>query len=116
MKNANSTGQTIQVTAPAGGVTAGTPFLARDLLLVPVNDAAAGEQVTCYTGLHGGEYTFAAETGAGQDWELGEKLFWDDTNSRYTVTATGNTFRGFAGADKTTAAATGRVLLAQIAA
>jgi predicted RecA/RadA family phage recombinase len=116
MKNANSSGQTIQVAAPTGGCTAGAPFLIRDLLVVPVNTAAQGELVTCYTGLCGGEYTFAAEAGAGQDWEQGEKLYWDDSESRYTVTAADNTFAGFAAAAKATAAATGRVLLAQVAA
>ena len=115
MKNANSTGQTIQHVA-AAALTAGVPFLQRDLLLVPLNDAAIGEAVTCYTGLHGGEYTFAAETGAGQDWEQGEKLYWDESESRFTVTASGNTFRGFAGATKASGTATGRVLLSQIAA
>lgn len=116
MKNAKGSGRTIQVTAPSGGLTAGTPFLKRDLLVVPITTAAENEQAACQTGLDGGEYTFTAETGAGQDWEQGEKLYWDDTNKRVTVTASGNTFCGFAAADKTTAAATGDVLLAQVAA
>jgi predicted RecA/RadA family phage recombinase len=115
MQNAHGSGQTIQVTL-TGTVTAGVPFLLRDLLVVPLNDGVSGETITCYTGLHGGEFTFAAETGAGQDWEQGEKLYWDASEARFTVTSTDNTFAGFAAADKTTAAATGRVLLSQIAA
>lgn len=113
MNNAEGTGKTIAVTAPSGGTTAGVPFLIRDLLVVPINTVAVGEQVNCYTE---GEYTVAAETGAGQDWEQGEKLYWDASESRLTVTSTDNTFAGFASAVKTTAAATGSFILKQIAA
>jgi predicted RecA/RadA family phage recombinase len=48
-KNYDSTGQTVVITAPAAGTTAGKPLVVNTLVLVPLQTAKQGEQVTCRT-------------------------------------------------------------------
>lgn len=38
----------------------------------------------------------AKNTAGGEAWSFGARLWWDDTNKRLTVTATGNQFAGVA--------------------
>jgi len=52
---------------------------------------------------------YASETGVA--WTAGDKIYWDDTNKRFTKTTTSNTLAGIVYEDKASASATGMVLL-----
>lgn len=54
-----------------------------------------------------GVFECAAETGVAFD--VGDQLYWDDTNNRLTKTATGNTPAGIAVEPKATAGTTAKV-------
>lgn len=85
MKNGIHTGQVMTYTAPSGGVVSGVPVLIGALLVVPVTTNAEGEK-------------FAGETMgvishtkvSAQAWTEGQKIFWDNSNKRFTnASATG---------------------------
>ena len=77
----------------------GRPMLAMNS--IPAN--------TPNTFLAAGLIEYTAETGI--SWVSGDVLFWDNTNSKFTKTLTGNTKCGIAGEDKPAASALGLVLL-----
>ncbi|WP_353979397.1 capsid cement protein [Salinicola endophyticus] len=52
-KNYNGDGQTVTLPAPAGGVIAGLPVVIGSLVLVPLDNAAEGED---FVGVTGGEW------------------------------------------------------------
>lgn len=56
-----------------------------------------------------GVFDLPAATGSGNDLTVGEKVYWDATNSVITPTATDNTFAGYTVAAKAAAGATARV-------
>lgn len=56
-----------------------------------------------------GVFDFPAATGSGKGLTVGEKVYWDSTNSVITPTATDNIFAGYAVAAKTTAGTVARV-------
>ncbi|WP_303839416.1 DUF2190 family protein [Selenomonas ruminantium] len=56
-----------------------------------------------------GVFDFPAATGSGKALTVGEKVYWDATNSVITPTATDNIFAGYAVAAKTAAGTTARV-------
>lgn len=56
-----------------------------------------------------GAWTVTAETGTA--WSAGDLIYWDDTNSKATKSATNNTAMGRAYKAKASATATGVVLL-----
>lgn len=56
-----------------------------------------------------GVFDFPAATGSGKSLTVGQKVYWDATNSVITPTATDNTFAGYAVAAKTTSGAVARV-------
>jgi hypothetical protein len=49
--------------------------------------------------------------GSGQAWAVGDKVYWDDTNKRFTKTSTSNTLAGYAVAAALTADVVGRLRL-----
>jgi len=92
MKNYVYSGETITVTAPAGGATAGFPLLVGSLIVMPVLTVAAGTPVACK--LYGVFENIPKLAGD----NVGQlaKLYWDDANQRLTLSADGNTEAGVA--------------------
>lgn len=64
-------------TAPSGGVTAGTPVLIGDMFVIPQTTVAA---TYSFDGYAEGVHTLA-KTSA-QAWTEGQKIYWDNANSR----------------------------------
>lgn len=93
-------GDIVELTAPSGGVTSGAPVLVGALLVVPVADAAVGEK---FSGQAVGVFEIAKATGAVTE---GAKLYWSNSNSNVTTTASGNTLVGVAVAAALSADAT----------
>lgn len=92
-------------TAPSGGVTVDTPVLIGGLLVLPIVTASEGDTFNGYvTGVWTG---IAKETG--QAWSEGDKLYWDNGNSRLTTDAIDGMLVGVAAADATSGATTGDV-------
>lgn len=108
MKNFVQVGDTLTFTAPAGGVVSGDAYLIGALLVVAVASADAGEP---FEGKVSGVFTLPKATGSA--WTEGAKLYWNDTSRYVTVTATDNTFIGYAAAAAASAATVGNVLLRQ---
>jgi predicted RecA/RadA family phage recombinase len=106
MKNFVQDGDTIQLTAPVGGVTGGAIFKQGGLVGVVVASAAEGEQFALQ--LKG---VFNGLPKAAEAWTTGDTLYWSTANSNFTKTASGNTLAGFVAADAVSGAATGTVLL-----
>lgn len=100
-------GHVLTLTAPAGGVVAGTCYLIGAILAFAKTTAAAGEE---FEGARDGIYE-NAPAATGQAWTEGQKIYWDDTAKRFTSTATSNTLVGAAAGAKASAAAVGIVLL-----
>jgi predicted RecA/RadA family phage recombinase len=74
-------GDIVQCAAPSGGVTSGLTYVIGGMILVALSTAAEG--VTCAfarTGVH-----TQVKVGS-QAWAVGDKLYWDDGNSRWTKT------------------------------
>lgn len=72
--------------------TARTPLLINSKLFLPVNTAGANEL---------NEFVYEAEIkgaacAGSEAWNAGAKVYWDNTNSRFTVTSSGNTLCGYA--------------------
>ncbi|MEL7783758.1 DUF2190 family protein [Citromicrobium bathyomarinum] len=103
----------VDLTAPSGGVTVGLFYLIGAVLVCANVTAAEGET---FAGVTEGLFDDAAKA-TGSAWTEGAKLYWDDTNSRFTTSASGNTLVGYAGAAAASGATTGSVVLTgQIAA
>ena len=113
MKNFLQDGETLTLIAPAGGVTSGVAVLVGDLVVIPVNDAAAGEE---FQGTKRGVYANQLKA-AGTAWTAGDVLYFDSADSTFKA-ATGATARraGFAAADADAADTTGTVELLNIGA
>ena len=77
-------GSVIDCTAPGGGVVSGVPVLIGDLLVVPLNTAAATVK---FAGQVDGVWKIAKPAGAILE---GAVLYWDAGASQATGTATGN--------------------------
>ena len=110
MKNYIQEGKTLELTAPTGGVVSGNAYLIGALLVVAVADAAETEK---FNGTAQGVFELAKATG--QAWTEGAKLYWDNTNSRFTTTASGNTLAGVAVAAAASGDAIGTVRLDGVA-
>lgn len=90
MKNFVQEGDNITVTAPAA-VSSGAGVLVGSLFGVAVADAANGAAVTVST-----RGVFGLAKKSAQAVSQGAKVYWDNTNSECTTTATGNTLIGVA--------------------
>jgi predicted RecA/RadA family phage recombinase len=106
MKNYRQDGDVMTLTAPAGGVVAGTGVKIGDILVIPTISAAATAQFT-------GQRTGIVEHAklAAQAWTEGQQVNWDDTNKRFTTVTTGNFKAGVAAAVAANPSNTGLVLL-----
>lgn len=110
MKNFIEKGDVITVAAPAA-ISSGDFVVISDLYGVAQTDAASGDDVAIVR-----EGVFDLPKATGETWAVGDALFWDDGNSRFTKTA-GSTFsqRGIAVATAESADTTGSVLVDQFA-
>lgn len=86
MKNYVQHGDTLDLTAPAGGVLSGSANLIGALFCVAMTDAAEGEK---FAGRLTGVFTLPKASA--QAWAEGAALYWDGTNKVLTTTASGNT-------------------------
>ncbi|MFE8600237.1 DUF2190 family protein [Archangium violaceum] len=106
MKNYRQAGDTLTLTAPAGGVTSGSVYLIGALLVVATFSADDGAP---FTGARSGVYELPKA--GGEAWAQGAALYWDNNAKKFTTTATNNTRAGYAVADALSAATVGAVLL-----
>ncbi len=73
-------GNTLTLTAPTGGVVAGTPLLIGSLVVVPATTAA---QTLPFDGHVEGVFTVPKATGA--TWSEGQILYWDSTAGNFAT-------------------------------
>ena len=106
MENFVQPGESLEFTAPAGGVTSGTGVKIGDLLVIATVTAAATEK---FVGQRVGVVTHAKL--AAQAWTEGQQVNWDNTNLRFTTVTTGNFKAGVAAAVAANPSTTGKVLL-----
>ncbi len=105
-------GNTVTLTAPAGGVIAGVLYLIGKLLVLAKTTAAAGAE---FEGATNGVFEDAPKA-TGQAWAEGAKLYWDAAASVFTTTATANSPVGICLSAEIAAATTGTVMLTGVAA
>lgn len=106
MRNFVQEGESVDLTAPSGGVTAGETYKVGAFIVVAAADAAEGET---FVGYRLGVYDVVTDTGAA--WAEGDVIYWDNTNRRYTKTTTSNTKAALAAAAKASGDAEGRIVL-----
>lgn len=108
MRNYLQPGDILPLTAPAGGVVSGMPYLIGRLLVVATVTAAAG---AIFEGVRVGYFTGLAKVSA-QAWAVGEVLYWDPATSGFTNVGGAAVQRiGFAAAAAVNPSATGSVIL-----
>lgn len=91
MKNYVQHGDTLDLTAPTGGVASGVPVKIGGQVVVPQVSAAEGKTFAAKTT---GVFRLAKATG--QSWAECVTLYWDDTAKAFTTTSTSNTKCGHA--------------------
>lgn len=106
MKNYVQHGDTIPLTAPAGGVIGGNGYLIGALFVVALHSAADGKP---FEGRVCGVVKLP-KTSA-QAWTEGAKVYWDNAAKECTTTATSNTLIGVAAAVAANPSGTGVVRL-----
>lgn len=89
MLNYVQPGDTLDLTAPAGGVISGQAALFGALFGVASTKAAEGQKLAVKVE---GVFTLPKATGAGLT--EGQKVYWDDTAKKVTGTAASNTLIG----------------------
>lgn len=82
MKNFVHSGNTLTLTAPAGGVVSGQGYIIGKAFVVAKQSAAATEQ---FVGETIGAYEMAKLNT--EAFVEGDRLFWDNTNKRFTKTS-----------------------------
>ncbi len=107
MQNFVQQGDVLSLTAPTGGVTAGVPVKIGSLIVIPLHSAIA---TATFEGKRTGVFSGIAKLTT-DDFVEGSPLYWDDTNSRLTLTSTSNTFAGYSPAITATGAATCSICL-----
>lgn len=90
MKNYIQKGDTLELTAPAGGVVAGTAYKIGDMILVAMVTAAAGEKVSFS---RTGVFSLAKESTTAAFAE-GEKVYFDSGSELMDEQAVGRFFAG----------------------
>ena len=98
-----------------GATVAGRAYGFGDTLGIAQGSAAADEpNVYAMPGsiMYAGATKHGA--GSGQAWTVGLKLYWDSTNNRWTITASGNALGAIAAEVAATAATTGSIIVAPI--
>jgi predicted RecA/RadA family phage recombinase len=109
MKTFIQEGESLEFTAPAGGVTAGTGVKIGDILVIAQTTAAAG---ATFVGRRIGVVEHAKLSA--QAWTEGQQVNWDDTNKRFTTVTTGNFKAGVAAAVAANPSSTGKVVLSGV--
>lgn len=107
MKNYIQENDSIQLTAPVGGVVGGQLYKQGSLVGVVVNSAAEGEQFTLM--LEGAFDNVAKKTG--ESWNVGDMLYYETASSSLTTTVSSNTWAGYAFYTAASGATAGAVLL-----
>ena len=107
MKTFIANGDSLQISAPVGGVVGGAPFKQGSIIGIVVASAAEAELFTL--SIKGAYGSVPKTTGAA--WVVGDMLYWDATNSLFTKTASGNTFAGYAYEAAASGDAVGSILL-----
>ena len=97
----------VDLTAPTGGVTAGLFYLIGAILVMANVTAAEGD---LFAAVPEGLFDECAKA-TGSAWTEGQKIYWDDSNSRFTTAATDNVLVGYAAAAATSGATIGSVIL-----
>lgn len=105
MKNYVCSGERIDVTVPAGGLTSGQVYLLGTKVVVMVTGGVEGDVCEAATE---GVFTIPKATGAVSK---GQALYWDDTAKNLTTTVGSNTYAGYAFAAALSADATVQVVL-----
>lgn len=104
MDNYVSAGNVVELTAPSGGVVAGTPKLIGSLVVIPAVSAAQDAKFSAQvTGV------FTVPKATGDAWGEGEKVYWDVADGNFNQSASGNTLVGVAAAAAGTNDTTGSV-------
>ncbi|MCP4200653.1 MAG: DUF2190 family protein [bacterium] len=91
MDNYQQPGDVLELTAPAGGVVSGGIYKIGQMIVVAAFDAAAG--VAFSAQLVG---VFSITKVGSQAWTVGALVYWDDGNTYFTTTASGNQLAGAA--------------------
>lgn len=105
MKNFVQPGDSITVPA-AADVSSGVGHLVGSIFGIATADALSGADVVLKrTGV------FTHTKLEAQAWTVGAKVYWDDTNKRFTTVASGNTLVGAAAAAAANPSTEGTVLL-----
>lgn len=91
MKSLYSKGFVVKRTAPAGGVTSGVPVQIGDQLVVPIADAAVGEQ---FEGLTQGTFRLPKSTAASSGGSEGDKVYWTTASDHVSAVSTGGILIG----------------------
>lgn len=110
MQNYKQPGETVTLTAPAGGVSSGDGVKIGQLFVVAANDAAAGEE---FEGATVG--VFELPKNATQALTEGALVYWDAAAGNVTTTATANLLIGAAVAAAGAADTEGEIRLNGIA-
>lgn len=105
MKNYVQPGESLDLTAPSGGVVSGTMYKIGSILCVAAASVAAGLK---FAGYRVGVFDLPKASGAVTE---GATLYWDDTAKNLTTTATANTKAGYAAAAAASGDATVRICL-----
>lgn len=111
MKTYIQAGESLTLTAPAGGVTSGTGVQIGALFVVPEVTAAVGDK---FAGLTRGVVSHAKVSA--QAWTEGQRLYWNTGLSQVTSVATDGPFIGVAAEAAVNPSSTGKVLFAGAAA
>lgn len=106
MKKFVMEGDALDLTAPSGGVTGGTPYKIGSIICIAAATVAVGLTFVGYTE---GVYDVPKATGAA--WAEGDLLYWDDTAKNFTKTASTNQKAGYAVAAAVSGATEGRIRL-----
>jgi predicted RecA/RadA family phage recombinase len=110
MKTYAQDAETVEFTAPSGGVVSGSGYLIGSLFVVATHSAAQGA-------LFRGRVVGIVELPktSAQAWTEGAKIYWDTSPAEATTTSSGNTLIGVAAAAAANPSATGKVRLDGVA-
>ena len=106
MRNYVQGDESVDLTAPSGGVTAGLAYKIGALIVIA---AATVAQNLSFCGYRRGVFDVVTDTGAA--WSEGDTIYWDNTNHVFTKTSTSNTKCALCVAAKGSSAAVGRIVL-----
>jgi predicted RecA/RadA family phage recombinase len=85
--------ETVNVAAPFAVVSGRVVIVGVNLFGVAMSNAAIGEQVAL---VRGGTFTFPKASAVSTSGVAGAVVYWDNTNSQVTISATSNTKIGVA--------------------